>query len=130
MLKSQAKPQDNSFSPWKLFFPNKAHTDGCTFSSKSLSFQAATPFLRDHCEQDPTDEEPIPWPSFQGQTPSIVDIKRYFIYSSLLLSQLFLLIIIALYSIIGTGRKTTLNTPSSPRNYFSCMLQGKYFPLY
>lgn len=33
MLKSQAKPQDNSFSLWKFFFPNKTHMDDCTFSS-------------------------------------------------------------------------------------------------
>lgn len=79
------------------------------FPPKSPSFQAAIPFLSDHCDQDLTDKEPTPWPSFQGQTSSADDIKRYFIYSSLLLSQLFLLIIISLYSIIGTVRKTTLN---------------------
>lgn len=67
-----------------------------TFPPKSLSFQALIPFLSDHYL---TDEEPTPWPLFQGQTSSVDDIKRHFIYSSLSLNQLFLLIIIVHYII-------------------------------
>lgn len=73
------------------------------FPPKSLSFQAVMPSLSDHCEKYLSDEEPTLWPLFQGQTSSVDDIKRHFIYSSLSLNQLFLLIIIALYSIKCTG---------------------------
>lgn len=58
------------------------------FPPKSLSFQAVISFLGDHCEQDLTDEEPTPWPLFQGQTSSVDDIKTFHLFI-ICLSQFF-----------------------------------------